>query len=94
MDDDQERSEVIEILDAARVLVARPGNDFSWSSWRDVEHALRELDGHLARLREGGELRLGSMSSLFAPTGPMQELATESGWGAVFGGLADRFDAL
>ena len=94
MSDDAARTELIEILEAARALVSRPGNDYSWSSWRDGEHALSEVDGHLDRLRTGGELHAASVAILFAPTGPMQELAIESGWGGVFGGLADRFNAL
>ena len=32
------------------------------------------------------------MSVLFAPTGPMQELSIDSGWGQEFIALADRFD--
>jgi hypothetical protein len=37
------------------------------------------------------ELR-GDPGSLFLPTGPLQELAISSGWGAEFLRLADRYD--
>ncbi|WP_028063275.1 AN1-type zinc finger domain-containing protein [Solirubrobacter soli] len=50
-----------------------------------------ELDGHIAELRAGrGDTR--SMNILFLPTGPLQELSLDSGWGDEFVALADRFD--
>jgi hypothetical protein len=77
---------LFEVLSEARVLIARPDNDFTWSSWRDAEHALGEIDRGLERLRRD------EVAILFAPTGPMQELALSSGWGEEFAALADRFD--
>jgi hypothetical protein len=73
-----------------RVLLARPDNDFSWSSWRDQADALAEIDGLLARLRAG---RRTSFASLLAPTGPLQEVASSSGWGSEFLALARRIEA-
>jgi hypothetical protein len=84
---------LLDIFQRARDLVARPENDFSWSSWRDLEDALEEIDGILARLQAGDTPHKFDMSILFAPTGPMQELALSSGWGNRFLGLASEFDA-
>jgi hypothetical protein len=84
---------LLDIFLRARDLVARPENDFSWSSWRDVEAALEEIDGILSRLQAGDLPERADMSILFAPTGPMQELALSSGWGNRFLGLASEFDA-
>lgn len=83
--------QLIAIFEEARALVARPDNDFSWSSWIDQEDALAELDAILAVLRSGGRPNL-SMGILFAPTGPMQEVSLSSGWGQEFLALAERFD--
>jgi len=84
-------AKLLDIFHRARDLVARPENDFDWSSWRDSEDALTEIDGIISRL-QANELP-SEMSIIFAPTGPMQELALSSGWGNRFLGLATEFDA-
>lgn len=83
---------LLDIFQRARDLVARPDNDFAWSSWRDADHALEEIDGIISRLRAGDTPDRSSMSILFAPTGPMQELSLSSGWGNRFLQLASEFD--
>jgi hypothetical protein len=83
---------LLDIFHLARDLVARPDNDFAWSSWRDVEHALEEIDGIISRLRKGETPDMFAMSILFAPTGPMQELSLGGGWGNRFLQLATEFD--
>lgn len=84
---------LLDVLQRARDLVARPDNDFAWSSWRDADRALEEIDGFIARLQGDDIPDTFEMSILFAPTGPMQELALSSGWGNRFLGLASEFDA-
>jgi hypothetical protein len=75
------------VLADARALLARPGNDFSWSRWDNEREALAEMD-QLAADPSVQELR-----ALFAPTGPIQEVSLSSGWGDDFLQLACRFDA-
>jgi hypothetical protein len=84
---------LLDIFQRARDLVARPENDFSWSSWRDVDDALQEIDSIISRLQGGDIPDRSEMSVLFAPTGPMQELSLSSGWGNRFLGLASEYDA-
>lgn len=84
---------LIEVLRQAMALVKRAGNDFAWSSWVDEADAVKELDGHIARLEKGDASKAEDMRVLFLPTGPMQELALNSGWESEFLGLAERFDA-
>jgi hypothetical protein len=84
---------LLDVFQRARDLVARPDNDFAWSSWRDTEDALEEIDAILAQLQRGEIPAMLEMSVLFAPTGPMQELSLSSGWGNRFLGLAEEFDA-
>lgn len=77
-----------------REAIARPENDFFWSSWRDAPHALEELDEIIAMLRAGQMPDHSQMSVIFAPTGPLQEVSIGSGWGDEFIALASAFDAV
>jgi hypothetical protein len=86
------RAELVSVLRAARQLAARPGNDFTWSSWSDADDAVTELDGHIATLEAGGLPPRSDVSVLFAATGPLQEVALSSGWSKQFLALAERFD--
>lgn len=83
---------LIQVLDAAKSLLARPGNDFSWSSWNNADDAVQELDTYLQNLAEGRTPPLSTLGVLFAPTGPIQEVSLSSGWGDEFLALANRFD--
>lgn len=83
-------NELTKILSETREYLARPDANFDWSSWPDQETALAEIDGALARLRDG---HLPTMLAvLFVATGPIQEVALSSGWGNEFLKLANRFD--
>lgn len=90
---DADRRELVEVLREARALLARPGNDFDWSSWRDADHALEEVDGLIRQIEAGRLPDRGGVSILFVPTGPMQEAALSSGWGNEFLAVANRCDA-
>lgn len=84
--------ELLDVLREARALLALPGNDFAWSSWKDVSTAVAEMDRHIMAV-EGGQLpTLLDLAVLFAPTGPMQEVSLSSGWGHEFLTVAARFD--
>lgn len=87
------RRELLEVLRESRALLARPGNDFAWSSWMDAENAVAEVDGLIRALESGRLPGRGAISILFAPTGPMQEAALSSGWGDAFLAVANRCDA-
>jgi hypothetical protein len=76
-----------------RALLAQPSNDFTWSSWKDADAALAEVDSIIAQLRAGVRLDPTDLSVIFAPTGPAQEVSISSGWGEAFIAVADQFDA-
>ncbi len=84
-------SGLLAVLAQVRDLLARPDNDYSWSSFADADTALHEIDELAARVRAG--VVPVALQVLFAPTGPIQEVALSSGWGDAFLVLADRFDA-
>src|SRR5215211_4586612 len=80
------------VLEEARGLLGADDNDFTWSSWRDRDAALDELDSLLSTLRSGILPSALTLDVLFAPTGPIQEVSLSSGWGDAFIALAERFD--
>lgn len=87
------RRELADALRAARTLLARPGNDYSWSSFGQEDDALKEMDGLIAKVETGKLPTRLHLDVLFAPTGPIQEVSLSSGWGQEFLEVAERFDA-
>ena len=87
-----DRSELAEMLLAACQLLARPDNNFDWSSWEDCSAAISEIDRLLEKLKNDDLPSYSAVSVLFLPTGPMQEVALSSGWGDEFETLASRFN--
>jgi hypothetical protein len=85
--------ELIAVLQEVRALLARPDNDYAWSSWPGPESALTEIDGLVARIKQGASPSRLDLEVLFAPTGPIQEVSVSSGWGQRFLELENRFDA-
>jgi len=81
-----------DVLVDARALLSRPENDFTWSSWRNAETAILEMDELLASVRSGEVPRL-ILKVIFTATGPMSEVAVSSGWGQDWVDLGARFDA-
>jgi hypothetical protein len=90
---DRTSRELVRVLCDTRELLKQVGNNFSWSSWPDAAAAVREIDGLVAQTAAGRMPTRGELAVLFAPTGPIQEVAVSSGWGTAFLRLAARFDA-
>ena len=86
------RSDLTAVFLAARECLARPGNDFAWSGWRDTASALHEIDEILAKLRAGEVPDRLRMRVLFAPTGPIQDVSINAGWEGEFLTLSSDFD--
>ncbi|HEX6873729.1 MAG TPA: hypothetical protein VF163_21730 [Micromonosporaceae bacterium] len=84
---------LLAVLAQVRALLARPDNDFTWSSFAGTDAALAELDAIADRIRAGAPPP-STLNVLFAPTGPIQEVSLSSGWGDEFIVLADRLDAM
>jgi hypothetical protein len=90
---DVARQELLCVLREAQSLLSRPGDDFAWSSWKDTGAALAEVEQLIATLEAGRLPSRLAVSVLFAPTGPINEVAISSGWGQEFLVLAARCDA-
>ena len=80
---------LITILREAWSFLGLEDNDFSWSSWRDQNQAISEIDSIITKLENGS---IPDIRVLFAPTGPIQEVSLSGGWGNEFVELANRFD--
>ena len=80
------------VLRSAAELLSLPDNDFTWSSWTDQAAAVAEVEALLALVEAGDLPDRASLSVLFAPTGPIQEVSLNSGWSDVFLNLAARYD--
>jgi hypothetical protein len=83
---------MLAVLAEVRELLARPDADYTWSSFLDADSALAEVDAITDAVRTTGTTP-AMLGVLFAPTGPLQEVAISSGWGDHFLTLANRFDA-
>lgn len=80
------------VLEAAVELVSIPENDFCWSYWADELEAKTELQALIHSLKTGTLPERLDVAVLFAPTGPLQELAMSSGWAKTYLKVADKFD--
>lgn len=90
---DPRRRAMADALREIRALLVLPGNEFTWSSWEDADAAVAEIGGLIAAIEGGAPLGRSVGAVLFAPTGPIQEVALSSGWGDEFLAIADRWDA-
>ena len=72
-----------------RCLLARPDNDFSWSSWPDTAAALTEVDQYISWISKGS---VPDLSILLVPTGPAQEVSISSGWAHEYLAVAERIE--
>ena len=86
------RGVLLDVLRASIELLAIEENDFSWSSWKDSTAAVAEVSQLLAIAEAGGIPDRLTLSVIFAPTGPMQEVSISSGWGEAFLKVAERYD--
>ena len=86
------RRKLVEVLREVRALLALPNNDFAGSSWRDSAEALATMGKYIAAIESGLLPSHHDLDLLFAPTGPIQEVSLNSGWGEEFLVVADQFE--
>ena len=84
--------EIVAVLEKIVDLLRRPDTNVAWSHYRDAEDALADMNQHIAKLRGGDTSSMSSLKLLFAPTGPLQEIAISNHWGTEFLSLTIRFD--
>ena len=66
-------------------------------SYINIFHVLgvptRGYSQEVLDIRTGEKVDYSELKKLFTPTGPIQELSIENGWGQSFIELANRFDS-
>lgn len=60
----------------------------------DIGEIQKELGQHIEEIKVGNLKNLKKLQVLFAPTGPIQEISLDNGWGERFVELAGKFDKL
>jgi hypothetical protein len=81
-----------DVLRSTIELLSLAENDFSWSSWEDRNAAIAEVQSMLELVQRGSLPDRASLSVLFAPTGPIQEVSLSGGLAETFLKVAERFD--
>ncbi len=92
IDKDNPITSLIHVLESALELVALPDNDFVWSHWNSAADAFEEINSLINRTKSGSLPERLSVSVLFAPTGSLQEVSINSGWGDAFLKVAEKYD--
>jgi len=94
IDKNRPGEELVEMLYCLIELLNLPDNDFTWSSWGNNEKAVAEISDIINGMGSNIIPVRMKFTILFAPTGPLQEVATCSGWGDLFFRLADKFNRI
>lgn len=84
---------IIDVLRETMELVTQPGTDVTWSPYKTPAQAAAGLRSHLASLTIGDVSRIEELAALFAPTGPLQQIANDSGWEPHFMLLSSHVEA-
>lgn len=82
---------ILATLKRALELVNASRNS-AWAGGR-VQQFAAELEAVIAALESQRAFDRDELRVLFAPTGPLQELSLDNGWGDEFLSLAERVDA-
>lgn len=85
--------QIVDVLRELLVLLSQPGTDVRYSGYEGAKDAAADVRGHLANLITGDLAHIGALMHLFAPTGALQEISINSGWGGPFMLLSAQFDA-
>lgn len=85
-------SRLVELLLEIKNILNSPNTDVTWSKYQTVEEAFLELDICIKRLTQRDKSVILELKTLFAPTGSLQEISIDSGWGHYFIELSSRFD--
>ncbi len=83
-----------EILAVLKELVSLlKQSDESAYSGLDIGQIISRIEQQSSNLRAGEKVDYEALKALFYPTGPIQEISIDNGWGDLFIQLAARFDS-
>jgi hypothetical protein len=89
---DQKTEKIIGILNEIVQILRLGQTDVAWSHYDTVDEAVADLNAHVERLRSGDLSGMFDLRMLFAPTGSLQEISINSGWGDEFLVISEQFD--
>ncbi|NKY87967.1 hypothetical protein [Nocardia veterana] len=88
-------SGIRDVLERVLTIVRREPQDLSWQSrFRTEDELIAELTAHSERIARGDRGGVAELRRLFAPTGPLCEIAAAGGWLAEYTVLGNRLDEL
>lgn len=87
-----DRQRIIDVLIEIEQRLADPDADLVRASFVDADQAVEEVRWHREAVEAGSPTNVG-LTILFLPTGPLQEVSINSGWGTRFLELAGEVDA-
>lgn len=85
---------IVTILKEVKDIIDSPNTDVIWSGYETVKEAIEDLDLYIKKMSQSDEAVIEDVKYLFAPTGRLQEISIDSGWGDEFLEIAERFDEL
>ncbi len=87
-------SNLIELLEQVVTIIQQTESVFLWTKDLTDEEIIRELTTHIQRLHANDITNIDELKILFAPTGILQDLALDSGWGKAFLVISSQADEL
>lgn len=85
-------ADLINTLEKLLELVQH-SQESAWASM-EIDEIQKELGQYIKEIKVGNLKNLKKLQVLFAPTGPIQEISLDNGWGEQFVKLAGEIDRL
>ena len=89
-----ELTNLIKLLEQVVTIIQSTESVFLWTKDLTEEEIIRELTTHIQRLHANDITNIEELKILFAPTGILQDLALDSGWGKTFLVISSKADEL
>jgi hypothetical protein len=89
---EKNNKKLIELIDETKKFIIEESEDFCLSGWDNSADALEKIDSLLEKSLNGDKKALSSLGTLFAPTGPLQELSMANGWAHIYLEIAEEID--
>lgn len=85
---------LIDIFNEIKVIIDNPDTDMTWTSYCNEKEFIQEFDLLIDDFKKGVKSSIDRLELLFAPTGILQEISLNNGWGERYIEISNRFDKL
>lgn len=86
--------ELIRIIKIVKCMVDSPNTNLTWSRYNNITELLQELDLYTEKIIRNDASVINDLKILIAPTGSLQEISIDNGWGDDFIEISSRLDKL